>query len=66
LGGVNVLDGGALAFAGVGYVERSSDDALAEFMTAASASGPSKPVQQGPTGCSVGKKKLPTQIVPSL
>jgi hypothetical protein len=62
----------ALAFAVVSYVEWSSDAAVAEFMTATSVSDTdhtneaSTPVQSdaGPSGCPVGKKKLPTQAVP--
>jgi hypothetical protein len=53
----------ALAFAISGYVNWSSDAAWNEFMNAASASESSTPAQQGPTGCPVGKKKLPTQII---
>jgi hypothetical protein len=54
----------ALAFAVSVDSNRSSDAARNEIMNAASASdlGHSK-VQQG-TGCPVGKKKLPTQIIP--
>jgi hypothetical protein len=60
----------ALGFAVVGYVEWSSDTAVAEFMRTASASDQdhtnesSTPVRQGQTGCPVGKRKLPTQITP--
>ena len=63
---IGLFTAGALAFAGVGYVERSSDAALAEFMTAAnvSASEPDQSNANGKTGCPVGKKKLPTQITP--
>jgi len=54
----------ALAFAISGYVNWSSDAAWNEFINAASASEFSTPVQHGPTGCPVGKRKLPTQITP--
>lgn len=63
---VELLTVVALGFAVVGYVEWSSDAAWNEFMKTASATESSTPVQQGPTGCPVGKKKLPTQINPSL
>ena len=70
--------GGLLAFVGisvaaVGYVERSSDAAFAEFMSANELSvsevdrseEPLAPVQSqnGRTGCPVGKKELPTQLI---
>ena len=63
---IGLFTAGAFAFAGVGYVERSSDAALAEFMTAAnvSASEPDQSNPIGKTGCAVGKRKLPTQITP--
>jgi hypothetical protein len=54
----------ALAFAVSAYVSWSSDAAWNEFMKTASASESSTPAQQGPTGCPVGKRKLPTQITP--
>jgi hypothetical protein len=64
----------ALAFAVVGYVEWSSNAAVAEFMSAtgSSASDPSHsnespaPIQslEGPTGCPQGKRSLPTQLMP--
>jgi hypothetical protein len=59
----------ALAFAISGYVNWSSDAAWNEFMSATSASDQDRPnesstVQQGPTGCPVGKRKLPTQLKP--
>ena len=58
----------AVATAGIGYVERSSDAALAEFMRAASApaSAPDQPNAKGKTGCPVGKRELPTQLIPFL
>jgi hypothetical protein len=57
----------AVAVAVDGYVEWSSDAALAEFMSAAnvSASDTNNPSSDtGPTGCPVGKRKLPTQVRP--
>ena len=64
----------ALAFAVVGYVEWSSNAAVAEFMSAseASASGPNHsnespaPIQslKGRTGCPQGKRSLPTELMP--
>ena len=64
----------ALAFAVVGYVEWSSNAAVAEFMsaTASSASDPNHsnespaPIQslKGRTGCPQGKRSLPTQLMP--
>ena len=56
----------AIATAGIGYVERSSDNALAEFMRAASvpASAPDQSNGKGKTGCPVGKRELPTQLIP--
>ena len=69
---VDVLILVALAFAVVGYVEWSSDSAWSEYMSAAklSASDTDHSVQSsaadqsdnGPTGCPVGKRKLPTQV----
>jgi hypothetical protein len=62
----------ALGFAVVGYVEWSSDAAVTEYMSATSASldrstDVSTPAQSphGPTGCPVGKRKLPTELIPS-
>ena len=61
----------ALAFAVIGYVQRSSDAAWAEFISAASASDTENPSSEssaathsdkGATGCPVGKRKLPTQV----
>ena len=64
----------ALVFAVVGWFERSSDAAFAEFMSANESSAaeadhseePLAPVQSqnGRTGCPVGKKELPTQLIP--
>ena len=56
----------ALAFVVTGYVEWSSDTALAEFMGAAtvSASDPHQSNAKGKTGCPVGKKELPTKLRP--
>lgn len=58
----------AVATAGIGYVERSSDTALAEFMRVASvpASEPDQSNGKGKTGCPVGKRELPTQLIPFL
>ena len=63
----------ALAFAAIGYVDWSSDAAFAELTTAttSSASDPnyseesSTPVRpnNGRTGCPVGKRELPTQLI---
>jgi hypothetical protein len=64
--GVALLVVLALAFAAMGYVERSSDAAFAKFMSATEL-GPSDPGHsnaKGQTGCPVGKKKLPTQLTP--
>jgi hypothetical protein len=61
----------AVAVAVDGYVESSSDAALAEFMTAnvsaSDTNNPSSAANQsatGSTGCPVGKRKLPTQVRP--
>jgi hypothetical protein len=64
----------ALAFAIVSYVEWSSKEAVAEFMSAtqSSASDPNhsnkSPAQiqslYGQTGCPLGKRLPPTQLVP--
>ena len=63
----------ALVFAVAGHIERSSDAAFAEFMTAntSSASEPGsshqvfsaaeQPDPKGKTGCPVGNKELPTR-----
>jgi hypothetical protein len=64
----------ALAFAVVGYVEWSSNAAIAQFMRAAesSASDPNHsnespaPIRspKGRTGCPQGKRSLPTELMP--
>ena len=62
----------AVAVAVDGYVQYSSDAALAEFMSAANVSAsdtnnPSSAANQsatGSTGCPVGKRKLPTEVRP--
>lgn len=66
----------AVAVAVDWYIERSSDAAWAEFMSAANVSAshtddPSstesstaKQSDKGSTGCPVGKRKLPTQVRP--
>jgi hypothetical protein len=64
----------ALAFAVVGYVEWSSNAAVAAFMSAteSSAYDPNHsnetptPVQslQGRTGCPLGMRSRPTQLIP--
>jgi len=65
---VAVLTAVAIAFAVVSYVEWSSEAAMAEFITATSASDhfneSSTAVQfhNRRTGCPVGKRKLPTQL----
>jgi hypothetical protein len=51
----------AIAFAIVGYVEWSSSAGIAEFMSATKSSA-SDQSGNGPTGCPVGKRKLPTQL----
>lgn len=68
---VELLTVVALGFAVVGYVEWSSDAAVAEFMSATSASldrsnGAATPAQSpnGRTGCPQGKRNLPTQLIP--
>ena len=61
-----------LAFAVVGYVEWSSDTAVAEFMNATRSSASDanhaseSQVQplKGRTGCPQGKRSLPTQLMP--
>jgi hypothetical protein len=54
------------SFAAVGYVERSSSAAFAEFMTAntSQASELDHSGANGKRGCPVGKRELPTQITP--
>ena len=64
----------ALTFAGVSYVEWSSNAAVAEFMSATgpSASDPNHSDESpasihsrnGRTGCPQGKRSLPTQLIP--
>ena len=56
----------ALTFVVPGYVEWSSDTALAQFMSAAkvSAPDPDQSNAKGKTGCPVGKKELPTKLCP--
>jgi hypothetical protein len=68
---VELLTVVALGFAVVSYAEWSSDKAVAEFMSATSASldhsnEASTPAQSpnGRTGCPQGKRKLPTQLIP--
>lgn len=61
---VGILIWIGLAVAVPAYVSWSSDTAVDEFIRTASASESSTPVQQGPTGCPVGKRKLPTEIKP--
>jgi hypothetical protein len=62
----------ALGFGVVGYLEWSSDKAVAEFMSATSASNPDRSNEastlvqslNGRTGCPQGNRKLPTQLTP--
>ena len=56
----------AVAVAADAYVQRSSEAAFKEFLAAntSSASDAEKPDTQGKTGCPVGKKELPTQLIP--
>jgi hypothetical protein len=64
----------AVVFAVVGYMEWSSHAAWAEFMSATTSSASDQdrsnesatPVQSpnGLTGCPVGKRKPPTQLIP--
>ena len=49
----------ALTFVVPGYVDWSSDTALAEFMGAAKSDQSNA---KGKTGCPVGKKELPTTL----
>jgi hypothetical protein len=51
----------AIAFAVVGYMNWSSDAVVAEFMSATKSSA-SDQSGSGPSGCPVGKRKLPTQL----
>jgi hypothetical protein len=66
---------GGSVYAAIGYVERSSDAAFAKFMVATASptshseqSGeslaPAQQTQQGRTGCPVGKRELPSQLIP--
>jgi len=66
---VELLTVVALGFAVVGYLEWSSDHAVAEFMRTTSASldrsiqaSTSAQPLSGGTGCPVGKRKLPTLL----
>ena len=63
---IGVFTAAAIAVLSVGFVERSSDAALAEFMSAGnvSASDPGPSGTNGKTGCPVGKKELPTRLIP--
>ena len=71
---VGVLGIGGFVYAAIGYVERTSDAAFAEFLVATAAtsnpdhsgetSPPAQRSQQGRTGCPVGKRELPTQLIP--
>ena len=68
---VELLTVVALGFAIANYFQWSSDKAVAEFMSATSASldhsnEASTPAQSpnGRTGCPQGKRKLPTQLIP--
>ena len=66
---VGLLIAIALAFAASAYSNRSLDAAWNEFISATSAPDQDRPnasstVQQGATGCPVGKRKLPTQLKP--
>lgn len=72
---VGVLGIGGFVYAAIGYVERTSDAAFAEFMVATAsptsnadfpgeASPPAQQPQRGRTGCPVGKRELPTQLIP--
>ena len=54
----------ALTFVVPGYVEWSSDTALAEFMGAAKVSASDQSNATGKTDCPVGKKELPTKLSP--
>ena len=73
---VGLLVVGGSVYAASGYVERSSDAAFARFMGATAsptshsaqsgeASAPAQQTtQQGRTGCPVGKRELPSQLIP--
>ena len=60
---VELLTVAAIAFGTVGYVGWSSNAGVAEFMSATKSSA-SDQSSSGPTGCPVGKRKLPTQLRP--
>lgn len=73
---VGVLGIGGVVYAAIGFVERTSDAAFAEFMVATASptsnadhpgetSPPAQQSQQGRTGCPVGKRELPTQLIPA-
>jgi hypothetical protein len=72
---VGVLGIGGFVYAAIGYVERTSDAAFAEFLVATASptsnpdqsgetSPPAQQPQQGRTGCPAGKRELPTQLIP--
>jgi len=72
---VGVLGVSGFVYAAIGYVERTSDAAFAEFMVATASptsnpdqsgetSLPAQRPQQGRTGCPAGKRELPTQLIP--
>ena len=72
---VGVLGIGGFVYAAIGYVERTSDAAFAEFMVATASptsnpdhsgetSPPALQPQQGRPGCPAGKRELPTQLIP--
>jgi len=57
----------AVAFAAVAYTEWSSDAAITEFMNAIESSNEAPAQAQplnGRTVCPLGKKPLPTQLIP--
>jgi hypothetical protein len=62
---VELLTVVALGFAVVSYAEWSSDKAVAEFISATSASLPSTAAESphGRTGCPQGNRKLPTELI---
>jgi len=67
---VGVLGISGFIYAAIGYIERTSDAAFAEFVVATASpqsgetSPPAQQPQQGRTGCPVGKRELPTQLMP--
>lgn len=72
---VGVLVSAGFVYAAIGYVERSSDRAFAEFVVATASpisnsdhsgetSTPAQQPQQGRTGCPLGARELPTQLIP--